>query len=76
VAESRGKSGANSGKRSRGGSGEKGDGNGARGRKLNLPDWVYKRLQLVAIEKEMSASALAAKILAENLPKVRVVEER
>jgi hypothetical protein len=43
-----------------------------KGRKLNLPDGVYDRLQLLAIQRRSTASAIAAEILDRNLPRLRI----
>lgn len=43
-----------------------------KGRKLNLPDAVYDRLQLLAIQRRTTASAIAAEILDRNLPRLRI----
>jgi hypothetical protein len=43
-----------------------------RGRKLSLPDAVYDRLQLLAIQRRTSASSIAAEILDRNLPRLRI----
>ena len=43
-----------------------------RGRKLSLPDAVYDRLQLPAIQRRTTASAIAAEILDRNLPRLRI----
>jgi hypothetical protein len=50
-------------------------GGGGRGRKLNLPDAVYDRLQLTAIQRRTTASAIAAEILDRNLPRLRIERE-
>jgi hypothetical protein len=46
-----------------------------KGRKLNLPDAVYDRLQLTAIQRRTTASAIAAEILDRNLPRLRIERE-
>jgi hypothetical protein len=46
-----------------------------KGRKLNLPDSVYDRLQLLAIQRRTTASAIAAEILDRNLPRLRIERE-
>ena len=43
-----------------------------RGRKLSLPDAVYDRLQLLAIQRRATVSAIAAEILDRNLPRLRI----
>jgi hypothetical protein len=43
-----------------------------RGRKLVLPDAVFERLQLSAIRKRSTVSAVAAEILDRNLPRLRI----
>jgi hypothetical protein len=43
-----------------------------RGRKLILPDVVFDRLQLTAIQRRTTASAVAAEILDRNLPRLRI----
>jgi hypothetical protein len=43
-----------------------------KGRKLHLPDAVFERLQLLAIQKKSTASAVAADILERNLPRLRI----
>ena len=43
-----------------------------KGRKLNLPDGVYDRLQLTAIQRRSTVSAVAAEILDRNLPRLRI----
>jgi hypothetical protein len=46
-----------------------------RGRKLSLPDSVFDRLQLTAIQRRKTISAVAAEILDRNLPKLRIERE-
>ena len=46
-----------------------------RGRKLQLPDSVFERLSLHAIERKTNASAIAAEILDRNLPKHRIATD-
>ncbi len=46
-----------------------------RGRKLSLPDSVFDRLQLAAIQRRKTMSAVAAEILDRNLPKLRIERE-
>ena len=46
-----------------------------RGRKLSLPDAVFDRLQLTAIQRRKTISAVAAEILDRNLPKLRIERE-
>lgn len=43
-----------------------------KGRKLSLPDDVYDRLQLVAIQKRTTVSAVATEVLNKNLPMLRI----
>ena len=43
-----------------------------KGRKLNLPDPVFDRLQLLAIQRRSTVSAVAADILDRNLPRLRI----
>jgi hypothetical protein len=50
--------------------GEKG-----RGRKLTLPDSVFERLVLTALERGSTASAIAAEILDRNLPRLRIAAD-
>jgi len=42
---------------------------------LSLPDGVYDRLQLLAIQRRTSASAIASEILDRNLPRLRIERE-
>lgn len=46
-----------------------------KGRKLSLPDSVYDRLQLVAIQRRTTASAVATELLDRNLPRLRIERE-
>jgi hypothetical protein len=46
-----------------------------KGRKLSLPDSVFDRLQLTAIQRRKTVSAVAAEILDRNLPKLRIERE-
>jgi hypothetical protein len=39
---------------------------------LSLPDDVYDRLQLYAIQKRTTVSAVATDVLDKNLPKLRI----
>jgi len=43
-----------------------------KGRKLSLSDAIYDRLQLAAIQKRTTVSAIAADILERNLPRLRI----
>jgi hypothetical protein len=43
-----------------------------RGRKLSMPDAVFDRLQLLAIQRRKTVSAVATEILDRNLPKLRI----
>jgi hypothetical protein len=43
-----------------------------RGRKLSLPDAVFDRLQLLAIQRRKTVSAVATEILDRNLPRLRI----
>jgi hypothetical protein len=45
------------------------------GRKLQLPDSVFERLQLCAIKRRSNPSAIAADILDRNLPKLKITTE-
>lgn len=45
------------------------------GRKLQLPDSVFERLQLTAIKRRSNPSAIAAEILDRNLPKLTIASE-
>ena len=44
----------------------------AKGRKISLPDSVFDRLQLTAIQRRKTLSAVATEILDRNLPKLRI----
>jgi hypothetical protein len=46
-----------------------------RGRKLSIPDSVFDRLQLTAIQRRKTISAVAAEILDRNLPRLRIERE-
>jgi hypothetical protein len=46
-----------------------------RGRKLSLPDSVFDRLQLTAIQRRKTISAVAAEILDRNLPRLKIERE-
>src|SRR4051794_15293780 len=46
-----------------------------RGRKLNLPDAIHDRLWLLARQRRVSVSSIAADILDKNLPRYRVERE-
>jgi hypothetical protein len=46
-----------------------------RGRKLILPDSLFDRLQLYAIKKRKTVSAVAVEVLDRNLPKLRIADE-
>jgi hypothetical protein len=46
-----------------------------KGRKLSLPDSVYDRLQLLAIRRRATVSAIATEILDRNLPKLRIEQD-
>jgi hypothetical protein len=46
-----------------------------RGRNLNLPDVIFERLQLVAIKRRKTMSAVAAELLDRHLPKLRISGE-
>jgi hypothetical protein len=50
-------------------------GESTKGRKLSLPDSVFDRLQLTAIQRRKTVSAVAAEILDRNLPKLRIERE-
>jgi hypothetical protein len=43
-----------------------------RGRKLHLPESVYERLQLLAIQRRATVSAVATDLLDRSLPKLRI----
>jgi hypothetical protein len=46
-----------------------------RGRKLQLRDAVFERLQLAAIKRRNNPSALADEIVDGNLPKLKITSE-
>jgi hypothetical protein len=46
-----------------------------RGHKLSLPDAVFERLELTAIRRRSSVSAIAAEILDRNLPRLRIEQD-
>ena len=46
-----------------------------RGRKLSLPDGVFDRLQLLAIQRRKTISAVATEILDRTLPRLRIERE-
>jgi hypothetical protein len=46
-----------------------------KGRKLTLPDSIFERLVLTAIERGSTASAVAAEILDRNLPRLRIAAD-
>ena len=46
-----------------------------KGRKLTLPDSVFDRLVLTAIQRGYTASAIAAEILDRNLPRLRIASD-
>jgi hypothetical protein len=46
-----------------------------RGHKLSLPDAVFERLELTAIKRKSTASAIAAEILDRNLPRLRIEQD-
>jgi hypothetical protein len=46
-----------------------------RGRKLQLPDSVHDRLQLVAMQRRTTISAVATELLDRHLPRFRVERE-
>jgi hypothetical protein len=46
-----------------------------RGHKLSLPDAVFERLELTAIRRKSSVSAIAAEILDRNLPRLRIEQD-
>jgi hypothetical protein len=50
-------------------------GEATKGRKLSLPDSVFDRLQLTAIQRRKTVSAIATEILDRNLPKLRIERE-
>ena len=43
--------------------------------KLTLPDCVFDRLELTAIKRGSTASAIAAEILDRNLPRLRIASD-
>jgi hypothetical protein len=43
--------------------------------KLSLPDSVFTRLELTAIKRGSTASAIAAEILDRNLPRLRIAAD-
>jgi hypothetical protein len=43
--------------------------------KLSLPDSVFTRLELIAIKRGSTASAVAAEILDRNLPRLRIAAD-
>lgn len=47
----------------------------SRGRKLILPDAVWERLELTAIRRKTTASAVAADLLDRNLPRLRIEQD-
>ncbi len=47
----------------------------SRGRKLHLPDAIHDRLWLLARQRRVTVSAVAADILDKNLPRYRVERE-
>jgi hypothetical protein len=46
-----------------------------RGHKLSLPDAVFERLELTAIRRKSTVSAIAAEILDRNLPRLRIEQD-
>jgi hypothetical protein len=48
---------------------------GGKGHKLTLPDAVFERLELTAIKKRSTISAIAADILDKNLPRLRIEQD-
>jgi hypothetical protein len=46
-----------------------------RGHKLSLPDAVFERLELTAIRRRSTVSAIAAEILDRNLPRLRIEQD-
>ena len=50
-------------------------GGGGHGHKRAEPDGVFERLQLTALKRRSTASAIAAGILDRNLPKSRIESE-
>src|SRR5947199_6161342 len=47
-------------------------GEATKGRMLSLPDSVFDRLQLTAIQRKKTVSAVAAEIIDRNLPRLRI----
>jgi hypothetical protein len=47
----------------------------SRGRNLSLPDVIFERLQLVAIKRRKTLSAVAAEYLDRSLPKYRISDD-
>jgi hypothetical protein len=43
--------------------------------KLSLPDAVFERLELTAIKRRSTVSAIATEILDRNLPRLRIEQE-
>jgi hypothetical protein len=43
-----------------------------RGRKFQIPDGVFQRVQLQAIRRQTNPSAIVAEILEKNLPSMRI----
>jgi hypothetical protein len=50
-------------------------GGAGKGHKLTLPDAVFERLELTAIKRRSTVSAVAADILERNLPKLRIEQD-
>lgn len=46
-----------------------------KGRKLSLPDSVFDRLQLTAIQRRKTFSTIATEILDRNQPRLRIERE-
>jgi hypothetical protein len=44
----------------------------SKGRKISLPDSVFERLELTAIKRKTTISAVATDILDRNLPRLRI----
>jgi hypothetical protein len=44
----------------------------SKGRKLSIPDSVFERLELTAIRRKTTISAVAADLLDRNLPRLRI----
>ena len=44
----------------------------SKGRKLSIPDSVFERLELTAIRRKTTISAVAADVLDRNLPRLRI----